>query len=192
VRIIAGTFGGRRLRAPAGAATRPTSDRVREAVFSMLGPAPGGTHVLDLFAGSGAMGLEALSRGAVGATFVDSGRPALVALRDNVAALGVGAAAQVVASDALAFCRRLPTQPPPAPWRWVFVDPPYRAGLYDDVLAALAAAPGALADDAVVVVEHDRRAPPLDRHGSLLRTDARRYGDTVIARYRPSTDAPPP
>jgi 16S rRNA (guanine(966)-N(2))-methyltransferase RsmD len=179
MRIVSGRLGGRRLRAPAGAATRPTSERVREAVFSILGPPDGDTHVLDLFAGSGAMGLEALSRGAASATFVDSGRPALAALRENLTELGIGAEARVVPGDALSFLRK-----PGGPWRWVFIDPPYRSDLASKVLDALGSNPAALSDDASVLVEHDRRNPPADRHGSLIRTDSRRYGDTVIAIYR--------
>jgi len=179
MRIVSGRLGGRRLRAPGGEATRPTSERVREAVFSILGPPPEGTEVLDLFAGSGAMGLEALSRGAAAVTFVDSGRPALLALRGNLAELGVGAEARVVGSDALTFVRR-----PGGPWRWVFIDPPYRSDLAARVLEILGDRPGDLTEDASIVVEHDRRNPPADRYGSLIRTDSRRYGDTVIAIYR--------
>lgn len=145
----------------------------------MLGPPEEETHVLDLFAGSGAMGLEALSRGAASVTFVDSGRPALVALRGNLDDLGIGPEARVVASDALTFVRR-----PGGPWRWVFIDPPYRSDLASQVLEVLGSRPDALAEHASVLVEHDRRNPPADRHGSLIRTDSRRYGDTVIAIYR--------
>ena len=89
MRVVAGTLGGRRLRAPRGTDTRPTSDRVREAVFSMLGPLDG-MRVLDLFAGSGALGIEALSRGATHAVFVERTRPALDVLRANLEALGLG------------------------------------------------------------------------------------------------------
>src|SRR3954447_9655647 len=99
MRVIAGTYGGRRLRAPAGTDTRPTSDRVREALFSVLGERVEGARVLDLFAGSGALGIEALSRGAAGATFVDSAPAALKAVRANLAALG--AEAEVRRQDAL-------------------------------------------------------------------------------------------
>ncbi len=181
MRIVAGQLGGRRLRAPAGAATRPTSERVREALFNILGPPPEDTHVLDLFAGSGALGLEALSRGAASATFADTARAALIALRANIAELGVGDRARVVAGDALAVV----AAPPPAPWRWVFIDPPYRSDLAARALERLGAEPGSLAAGAVVIVEYDRRNPPLERHGSLLRTDLRRYGDTHLAFYRP-------
>jgi 16S rRNA (guanine966-N2)-methyltransferase len=183
MRIISGQLGGRRLHAPAGDATRPTSDRVREAVFNILGPPPDGTAVLDLFAGSGAMGLEALSRGAARATFVDRGRPALAALRANIAALGVDDRARVIAADAVTYLRSAPELGA----RWVFIDPPYRSDLAAQVLDLLGGAPRLLAERASIVVEHDRRNPPLDRHGSLIRTDSRRYGDTVIAFYARGT-----
>jgi len=189
MRVVAGSLGGRRLRTPAGDATRPTSERVREAIFSILGPPPDDAEVLDLFAGSGAMGLEALSRGAARATFVDHGRPALIALRANLADLAVTDRATVVAGDAVTFVRGLARRPPPRPWRWVFIDPPYRGTLARDVLDGLGAADDALAPGAVVVVEHDRRNPPLERHGSLLRTGSRRYGDTEIALFTPEPTA---
>jgi 16S rRNA (guanine966-N2)-methyltransferase len=182
VRIVAGQLGGRRLRAPSGDATRPTSERVREALFNILGPVPPDTHVLDLFAGSGAVGIEALSRGAASATFADTARGALATLRQNLAELGVADRARVVAGDAIALLRARP----PAPWRWVFIDPPYRSDLAIRALDALGAEPDSLAPDAVVIVEYDRRNPPLERHGSLLRTDSRRYGDTLLAFYERS------
>lgn len=174
MRIVAGRLGGRRLRAPAGAATRPTSERVREAIFNILGPPTDDNDVLDLFAGSGAMGLEALSRGARRATFVDLGKPALAALRENLRDLGVEA--KVVSSDVVSFLRR-----PSDRYRWVFVDPPYRSDL---AVATLSLVGESLSDEGVVVVEHDRRNDPGDRHGNLIRTDSRRYGDTVISFYR--------
>ncbi|MBE7447780.1 MAG: 16S rRNA (guanine(966)-N(2))-methyltransferase RsmD [Kofleriaceae bacterium] len=186
MRIVAGSLGGRVLRAPPGAATRPTTDKVRQALFNILGPPPPATHVLDLFAGSGALGLEALSRGAATATFVERGRPALLALRANLEALGVTAQALVAATDVARFC----AQPPAGPrWRWVFLDPPYAA---DVVVATLTALPrGRLTADAVVVVEHAHRAPPPDRAGFLLRTDLRRYGDTELSFYRADPDPDP-
>ena len=180
MRIVADTLGGRVLRAPRGATTRPTSEKVRQALFNLLGPPPADTHALDLFADSGALGLEALSRGAVTATFVERDRGALTALRGNLEALDVGAAATVIATDVARFL----AAPPPGPaWRWVFLDPPYAAGVYEATLAALPRA--RLTADAVIAVEHAHRAPPPDRVGFLLRTDLRRYGDTSLSRYSP-------
>jgi len=176
VRVIAGELGGRRLRTARGAATRPTAERVREALFSMLGPLDG-EAVLDLFAGSGALGIEALSRGAAQATFVERGAPALAALRANLAALElVAPRARVSAGDALAALRT------DDKYDLVFLDPPYAQA------AALAGAlsrelPAVLRAGARVVSESDRRAPlelalPLERE--------RRYGDTMIRIHQTS------
>ncbi len=181
VRIVGGNLGGRVLRAPSGAATRPTSEKVREAVFAILGSSGfggpvAGAHVLDLFAGTGALGLEALSRGAAHATFVDSARSAVTAIRNNLRALGVADRATVVAGDAVVSAAR---HAPAAPWRLVFVDPPYRSDLATRAVAALPS--DRLSADAVVVIEHDRHNAPPDQVGSLLRTDQRRYGDTLIS-----------
>ncbi len=122
MRVIAGRHGGRRLQAPAGEATRPTSDRVREALFSILGARVEGAHVLDLFAGSGALGIEALSRGAAAATFVDAAPDAVRVLRGNLAALGEEA--EVVHGDALRWLRAAPRRA--RQYDLVFLDPPYR------------------------------------------------------------------
>jgi 16S rRNA (guanine(966)-N(2))-methyltransferase RsmD len=171
VRVIAGELGGRRLRTARGAATRPTAERVREALFSMLGPLEGAA-VLDLFAGSGALGIEALSRGAAHATFVECSAPALAALRANLAALALDAArARVSAGDALAALRSDDDK-----YDLVFLDPPYAQA------AALAGAlsrelPAVLRPGARVVSESDRRAP-LELGLALERE--RRYGDTMI------------
>jgi 16S rRNA (guanine(966)-N(2))-methyltransferase RsmD len=192
VRIVAGSLGGRVLRAPPGAATRPTSERVREALFSILGPPVADSLVLDLFAGSGALGLEALSRGAGRAVFVDKARPAADILRRNLAELGVAARAEVVVGDALAFIAQdaRGARGDRGPYRWVFIDPPYRTDLAVRALEALPRA--ALTSDAVVVVEHDRRNSPAEAHGDLLRTDSRRYGDTCLSLFRPRLPEPTP
>jgi 16S rRNA (guanine966-N2)-methyltransferase len=171
VRIVAGAYGGRRLAAPRGGRTRPTADRVREALFSMLGPVAD-ARVLDLFAGSGALGLEALSRGAAEVTFVDSSAAAMRAVRTNLEALGAGA--EVLRSDARAFLRK--ARAAGRQYDLVFLDPPYqRAGAVAEALAGDLAA--VLAPGARVVAESDRRSPlelPL-----ALQAD-RRYGDTLI------------
>ena len=169
LRIVAGRWGGRRLVAPPGRETRPTSDRVREALFSILGPIDG-ERVLDLFAGSGALGLEALSRGAASATLVERAPGALRALRANVEALG--APADVVAADARSFLRSAREQG--AEYDLVFLDPPYRAA---SALGRDLELEPVLAAAARVVAESDRRSP-LDL--SLPVTDERRYGDTLI------------
>lgn len=154
MRIIAGAWRGRTLLAPAGSGTRPTADRVRQALFDAIVHAPWATwdpaftglRVLDAFAGTGALGLEALSRGAAHASFFERDRAALDVLRQNVRACGAGPRAEVRAVDA--------TRPPPpaAPCGLVFLDPPYRRGLVPAALAALGAA-GWFAPGAVAVAE---------------------------------------
>lgn len=172
MRVIAGRYGGRRLVAPPGADTRPTADRVREALFSILGARVDGARVLDLFAGSGALGLEALSRGASDATFVDSAPRALAALRANVDALG--ADAEVVRADALRWLRA--ASGGARQYDLVFLDPPYRRAA--ELGAALSESlPAVLAPGALVVAESDRRAP---LELTMTATDERRYGDTLI------------
>ncbi len=183
MRIVAGRFGGRVLRAPPGMTTRPTSERVRQAIFNVLGDPPENCHVLDLFAGSGAMGLEALSRGVVHATFVDSGRQALVALRNNLDSLQVAANELLIMPiDAL----RAVGQRPTTPWHWVFIDPPYRTDLATQVASALPVT--SLTPNAVVVIEHDRRNTPTPQLGALHLADQRKYGDTVVSYYRVQED----
>jgi 16S rRNA (guanine966-N2)-methyltransferase len=124
MRIIAGEFRGRRIQPPPGSHVRPTADRVREAWFSILGDAVPGATVLDLFAGSGALGLEALSRGAAHVTFVELSPPSLQALRGNIATLGVADRVTVHRGDALRFVDRLPERA----FDVAFADPPYTTG----------------------------------------------------------------
>lgn len=182
MRVIAGSAGGRRLAAPPGRATRPTSDRVREALFSILGPPPEGARVLDLFAGAGCLGIEALSRGAAHATFVDASRPALQTLRKNLADLGMTEVSQVHSGDAVRFAARTAAAGA-ADLTWVFLDPPYAGNLASQALEALAAGP-VLGPGGVVVVEHDRRNPPHLSPGYLVKADCRRYGDTDLSFFR--------
>jgi 16S rRNA (guanine(966)-N(2))-methyltransferase RsmD len=179
MRVIAGTWGGRRLQAPPGDATRPTSDRVREALFSVLGARVDGARVLDLFAGSGALGIEALSRGAAAATFVDSAPAALKALRANLDAVGAGEAAEVRRQDARRFLAGASAAA--REYDLVFLDPPYRlASRLGGELSAIL--PAVLAPEGVVIAESDRRNP-LDLDLPLL--DERRYGDTLIRIHGP-------
>jgi 16S rRNA (guanine966-N2)-methyltransferase len=174
---VADGWGGPRLRPPPGAATRPTSDRVREALFSILGDRVAGARVLDLFAGSGALGIEALSRGAAAATFVDSAPAAIRVVKANLEA--VGADAEVQRADARRFLGSASAAA--RQYDLVFLDPPYRlaASLGDALSAAL---PAVLAPGAVVVAESDRRTP-LGLAVPIL--DERRYGDTLIRIYGP-------
>jgi 16S rRNA (guanine(966)-N(2))-methyltransferase RsmD len=178
MRIIAGTLGGRRISAPSGTATRPTSDRVREALFSILGRRVVGARVLDLFAGSGALGIEALSRGAASAVFVDDAPAAVRAVRANLH----GLEAEVVRRDARSWLRT--ARDAALIYDLVFLDPPYRqAPELGSVLAEPVAA--VLAPGGLVVSECDRRTP-LDLP-TLTLEDERRYGDTLI-RFHAATD----
>ena len=178
MRIIAGQHRGRRLAAPAGQATRPTADRVRQALFDMLWHAPWAgrervedARVLDAFAGTGALGLEALSRGAAAATFLETDRAALAALRANIAACREEARCRVLPADA--------TKPPraPAPCDLVFLDPPYREGLMETALAGLSAA-GWIAPGALVCAEYG--VPPASPPPGFALLTERAHGPALL------------
>jgi 16S rRNA (guanine966-N2)-methyltransferase len=180
LRVIAGTAGGRRLSSPRGDAIRPTTGRVKEAVFSALTAREHllGAHVLDLYAGTGALGIEALSRSAARAVFVERDRSAVDALRRNLSVTGTASTASVVTADAAAFL----SGPPPAdaPFDLVFCDPPY--DVTDAALAPVIAPLGRrewTREDALVVVERpvSASAPRVDG----LRIDwERKFGDTLV------------
>lgn len=183
-RIVAGTAGGRRIAVPPGTGTRPTSDRVREALFASLTSELGGFDglaVLDLYAGSGAVGLEALSRGATQVLLVESDRRAAQVVRGNVATLGLpGATVQARAVEQLAAGTA------PTAYDVVFADPPY--DLPSDTLAQVLtdlAGHGWLAPDAIVVVERDRRSGWTWPPGFDPLRD-RRYGETVLHYAQPA------
>ncbi len=178
MRVIAGDLGGRHIQAPGGRVTRPTSDRVREALFAMLGEI-GACSVLDLFAGSGGLGIEALSRGAERAVFVERDALALRALRANLDSLDLAPPrVQVHRSDALAALRSARRRK--ETYDLVFVDPPYaQAHDWGPELSAVLAP--VLAQAARVIVESDRRAPL--QLGMHLERE-RRYGDTTIRIHR--------
>jgi 16S rRNA (guanine966-N2)-methyltransferase len=175
MRIIGGRLGGRTLVAPPGRQTRPTPERVREALFSILGPLTG-ERVLDLFAGSGALGIEALSRGADTLTLVDSARGAVQAIRRNVAGLDVEA--EIRHQAALGFLQQARNER--REYDLVFLDPPYGEAprLGPQLSAALVPV---LGPGAIVLFESDRRAP--GELEPLRRIDERRYGDTLIRIY---------
>ncbi len=178
-RIVAGRYGGRRLVTPAGRDTRPTADRVREALFSTLESLVDltGTRFADLYAGSGAVGLEAASRGAAAVLLVESDRQAAKAARANVAALDLGSLVQIVTApvrNALAI-------PPDQRYDVVFADPPY--AVPDSELAAVQAAlveHGWLAPDAIVVLERASRDPEPTWATGITGDRSRRYGETTL------------
>lgn len=192
-RIVAGTVGGRTLVVPPSG-TRPTSERVREALFSRLehdGVVDGG-RVLDLFAGSGALGIEAASRGAVSVTLVESARKAAEVVRRNVATLGLERTVRVLAEPAERYAARLAADARAGgePLDLVLIDPPYDlpetalTGLLSDL-----AEPGVLAEDAVVVVERARRSGAPDWPDGLVPVTTKTYGDTAVHYAEPAGES---
>jgi 16S rRNA (guanine966-N2)-methyltransferase len=173
MRIIAGIHRGRRLVVPRGLATRPTSDRARETLFALLGDLSG-SRFLDLFAGSGAVGLEALSRGAPRVCFVESARPALTALRANLRAIGAAAPAEVVARPLPAAVDGLEGS-----FDVIFLDPPYAEETLVPATLGRLLATRLISPGAIVVVEHAARHAPALPEG-LTTTTARRVGDTAF------------
>lgn len=178
MRVIAGSHGGRRLKAPPGRSTRPTADRVKEALFSIVGPSFPGGVCLDLFAGSGALGIEALSRGCERAVFVD--RHTSGTVRENLAALGLTGRAVVYPLSWERALDRLTTDP--AQYSLVFLDPPYAAGLLHPCLRQVAVK-RLLEPLGVVVAETGRDLPTPVAPGLELVREAT-YGDTKLCVYR--------
>lgn len=182
MRIVGGHLRGRALLAPKSAAIRPTADRLRESVFNILVHAYGdpitGARVLDLFAGTGALGLEALSRGAAYALFVDDGAEARALLRGNVAALGLGGTTRIFRRDAT----KLGPAHPLEPFSLVFADPPYGRALAEAALAS-ALAGGWLSPGALILVEEAADAAFVPPAG-FVEAERRRYDDTEIVILR--------
>ena len=182
MRVIAGTLRSRTLEAPAGLATRPTSDRLRETLFNVLSPRIEGAHFLDLYAGSGAVGIEALSRGATDVVFVEKAQPAIKVLRANLERLGLTGGFSIVSGSVTAHLRK-----PRDGSRFdvVFLDPPYDAEReYMDALLLLGG-PAAviLADAALIIAEHRRKEKLNDEYGTLHRTRLLQQGDAALSFY---------
>ena len=197
VRIIAGSLRSRTLEAPVGLATRPTSDRLRETLFNVLAARIAGAAFLDLYAGSGAVGIEARSRGAARVEFVERAPAALKVLRGNLERLGLRAGFRIHAAAVGAFLRRAAAASKPEPrekrerYEVVFLDPPYDAAEeYAATLGLLGgSALGLLAADAVVIAERRRKERLEDRYGALERTRLLEQGDAALSFYavaRPS------
>jgi len=185
VRIIAGELGGRRINAPPGRGTRPMLDRVREAVFSSLGELVEDARVLDLFSGSGSLGLEALSRGAQSARFVEKGREARGALEENVASLGLGERAEVLSCDALSERARSAPKDVQGPWAdLVFLDPPYPMIEGEERPAVLelieTLRAEVLSEGGVIVLHAPKRALKAEEFGPGGSAEERTYGSTAI------------
>jgi 16S rRNA (guanine966-N2)-methyltransferase len=185
MRVTGGVFRSRALKAPRGTTTRPTSDRVREAIFSMLasnGLIEEGGRVLDLYAGSGALGLEALSRGVGEAVLVEHGRDALAAIRENVNALDVADRARIVGARVERALEKIEGR-----FGIVFMDPPYADVTTPEFARILENAAGLLGDQGALVLEHaSGDVPPVIAALTLDRT--RHYGDTAVSLFRLSTD----
>ncbi len=185
MRIIAGGFKGRRINSPVTRGIRPTIDRVREAVFSIIGEHVGGALVLDLFAGTGAFGLEALSRGAKFCCFVDNGTESLGLIRANIELCGVRDKTRIIRADARSALHRLEAEK--QLFDLVFLDPPYGKGYVEKTLADIG--PVARAGALVIAERHvkDRQEPLLPSAWQVYRE--RRYGDTLISIYTRSEES---
>ena len=199
MRIIAGSLRSRRFEAPPGLKTRPTSDRLRETLFNVLAPRIEGAALLDLYAGSGAVGMEAMSRGAARVVFVERAAVALEVLRGNLAGLGLRDGVEVRAESVAAFLRRLkgetdlhPRSPsargrghPISGFDIVFLDPPYDAeGEYDVTMELLGGDSAALINPrAMVIAEHRRKDVLKDKYGALERTRLLEQGDAALSFY---------
>jgi len=188
MRVVAGKWRGRTLRAPRGLSVRPTTDRVREAIFAILGERVDGTKVLDLFAGTGAMAIEALSRGAADAVLVEASPQAAEVLKANLASVDASSAV-CLSMDYRKALRRLAARG--ETFSLAFIDPPYGRGLLDEAAEALERA-GILRPGALVVAESAVRDPKEKVPAGWLPESERRYGDTRVTFYevRPGPEVP--
>ena len=176
--IIAGDARGRKIEAPEGRDTRPTLDRVRENLFNMLQGEIAGSRVLDLFAGSGAIGIEALSRGARHAVFVENSRKALQVIKDNIHFTKFEDESDLILSDAVSYVRGLRV----VDFDVIFIDPPYDSGLYDEVLQAINSF-DILSEGGIIVVEARRETPLPDMKAPYRKIKEYRYGKVKICIY---------
>jgi len=186
MRVIAGTYRSRILKSLKGLALRPTSDRLRETLFNVLGPTVDGARFLDLFAGTGAVGIEAISRGASDVVFIENHAPAATLIRKNLDSLGVRSGATVLGVDVLRGLEMLAARRKggAAPFDFVFLDPPYAAGEeYTRVLRFLGAA-SFLAPSSIVIAEHRHNFELPARAGALVRYRVLKQGDAALSFYR--------
>lgn len=182
MRVIAGKYGSRPLGALRGIKLRPTSDRLRETLFDILGPRVEGSVFLDLYAGTGAVGIEALSRGARQVFFVESHRAGLSLIRRNLESLGIASGAEILALDALHACERLESRGVQA--GLVFLDPPYEAANeYERALEFLGRSKLA-APTALIIAEYRRKRPPAEPIAGLERARVVEQGDAALGFYR--------
>lgn len=183
VRVISGIYRGRRLRTVEGLAVRPTSDRLRETLFNILAPRVTNSRFLDICAGSGAIGVEAISRGAQQVTFIDNSRKACAVIQANLRTLGVEDRAAIINGDAAAALRRLAKEN--KRFDIVFFDPPYASDIYHQVMQLLDQQP-LLSNGAVVIAEHRAKAPPRDQYGELRMYREVKQGESALAFYSAS------
>lgn len=186
MRVIGGSARGRRLAAPRGERVRPTADRVKEALFSILTSLMGnleGLKVLDIFAGTGNLGIEALSRGCSEAVFVDSHRESAAVIRQNLTQLGLADRSRVVVTEAAAALQLLAGE---SPFHIIFLDPPYRLGLGEKILEKLAASP-CVTGSTIIVAESDSGEELPEGFGPLRQFDRRVYGDTALTFFQKGT-----
>ncbi len=177
MRVTGGIGKGQRLKVPTGSRVRPTSDKVKQALFNILGGRVADAAFLDLYAGAGGIGIEALSRGAGRVVFVDSSRESIAAIKKNIERTGLGERAQVVPAKAEAFVRGSKEA-----YDIAFLDPPYAAEMQP--LLELIAGSGIVKPDGVVIAEHFKKQPSPEHAGSLTLYREARYGDTVLAFYK--------
>jgi len=182
LRVIAGELKGRRLKSPAWAGLRPTSDKLRETLFNILAPRLAGARVLDGYAGTGAIGIEAISRGASWVSFVDSDRRAQALIADNVAHCGVTDGYVIIRAPVAVALDDLGIAPPGTPGHFdiIVLDPPYDDPQVETVVAA---AGDVLASDGVLVLEHAKRRAVPERAGRLTRGRQVTSGDSALSFY---------
>lgn len=178
MRVIGGKYRGRRLKTVEGLAVRPTSDRLRETLFNILAPQIKDSRFLDLCAGSGAVGIEALSRGASHVTFVDQSRPACSAIQVNLDTIGITNEATIINKDAVSAMKHLTGR-----FDIIFFDPPYESDVYDRVLGELGES-DLPAPDTIVVVEHRAKRPPEQTFGRLEIFRTVKQGDSSLAFFQ--------
>ncbi|MCC7449743.1 MAG: 16S rRNA (guanine(966)-N(2))-methyltransferase RsmD [Anaerolineae bacterium] len=183
MRVIAGTAKGRQLKRVPGDGTRPIMDRVKEALFNIIGENIYGASFLDLFAGTGSVGIEALSRGAAYAVFVENARPAVKTITENLKTTGFEEQAAIISRDVFDYLR----QPEPEPFEFIYIAPPQYQNLWRDALLLLDGNPNHLQPDGVVIVQIDPQEKQDVPLNVLVPTDERRYGNTLLCFFeRPS------
>jgi len=183
MRVIAGTFRSRQLKSLKGLALRPTSDRLRETLFNVLGAAVGGSRFLDLFAGTGAIGIEAVSRGAASVVLVENHAPAVRLIRENIASLEISSHTRVISGDVSASLAALAREKAP-PFDFVFLDPPYALERQYELVLGVLAESALIAEESIVVAEHRKSVTLAAVFGRLQRVRELRQGDAALSFYR--------